>query len=398
MVADSHSIKASPPRRRGYGDSKNKSLPETCQTPACAGVTALLTIDRDAIAHNYRIIRQKLSPKTSIASVVKTDSYGLGMEHIHAVLEQEGCGLYFVATPDEAMALRRLTAHPVAVLGGVFADLENDYIRHDLTPVLNSLEEIKRWQEAARQKNAALPAIVHFDTGMNRLGLDAKETETLLQEPQRLNGLDVKIVMSHFACADEKSHPKTTEQQRLFSRIAAHFPKAKKSLASSSGIFRSPDYHHDIVRPGMALYGLNPTPETGNPMRPVVTLETRILQVRNARKDETVGYGATHQFDKDTVLATIALGYGDGIFRSLGNRGTFYYKGSPCPVVGRISMDLVTVDMGKNNPQPGEMIEIIGPHQSVDQLATAAETIGYEILTALGSRYRRLYTGGPSSP
>lgn len=345
--------------------------------------SAVLTVDLSAVASNYGIIKQKAG--CAVAGVIKADGYGLGMEKIWATLENAGCLFYFVATPEEALAVRRLTQKPVAVLGGVYPGAEDDFIRHSIIPVLNSPEDIERWRAAAALHHLHLPCILHFDTGMNRLGLNAPPDEI------GIDGLDIKIVMSHFACADEKDHPLTAQQHERFKAIAAHYPGAKKSLSNSAGIFRSRDFCFDLARPGMALYGLKPTPEADNPMRPVVKLDARILQVRKIGKGETVGYGASWRAEKESTVATIALGYADGFLRALSNRGVLYYGDHPCPVVGRVSMDAVTVDTGAQEPKPGEWMEVIGPHQSADDLAAAAGTIGYEILTSLGRRYRREY-------
>ena len=347
---------------------------------------AILTIDLSVVAANYNIIKQKAGPRCTVAGVIKADAYGLGMEKIWAALENQDCPFYFVATPDEALALRHLTKKPVAVLSGIYSGAEDDFIRHNIIPVLNAPEDIKRWSTAAQRHRLHLPAILHFDTGMNRLGLTVPPDEI------NAEGLDIKIVMSHFACADDKDHALTAQQFERFQKIAAHFPLAKQSIANSAGILRNVAYHLGLARPGMALYGLNPTPETDNPMCPVVKLEARILQVKKIGKGETVGYGASWRAEKETSVATVALGYADGFLRSLSNRGALYYNGHACPVIGRVSMDAVTVDMGAQTPRQGEMLEVIGPHQSADDLATAAGTIGYEILTSLGRRYHRHYT------
>lgn len=358
--------------------------------PATAPV--FMTVNLGAVAANYALLKSKVSAACAIGGILKADAYGLGMEKIWAVLENHDCPLYYVATAAEGFALRRLTRKPVAVLDGVTEKEVGDYIYHNLTPVLNSLHDIALWQKAAAQRQIPLEAILHFDTGMNRLGLGADEAATLRNEPERLEGLKVKQVMSHFACADEKDHPMTKAQYDLFMAVAAQFPGAKKSIANSSGIFRDSACHLDMVRPGMALFGLNPTPEMKNPMRPVVALHSRILQVRKAAKGETAGYGAAYRIEKDTVLATIAAGYADGIFRSLGNRGVVYHNGKACPVAGRVSMDLITVDLGCDSPaQPGDLVEIIGPRQSADDVAAAAGTIGYEVLTRIGAACPRRY-------
>ena len=232
---------------------------------------------------------------------------------------------------------------------------------------------------------------------MNRLGFGLDETPVLLEDLGRLEGLDVKMIISHFACADEKDHEMNDAQYERFKAVAAHFPKAQKSLANSSGVFRDPRYHFNVARPGMALYGLNPTPEAPNPMRPVVSLDVRVLQIREVKAGETTGYGASYRHEKDTVTATVAMGYADGILRALSNKGRLYWQGQALSILGRVSMDSITIDLGglaeSKRPKVGDYLEVIGPHQSADDLATQAGTIGYEILTSLGERYERVYLG-----
>ncbi|PJB72263.1 MAG: alanine racemase [Alphaproteobacteria bacterium CG_4_9_14_3_um_filter_47_13] len=360
--------------------------------------SAWLRIDLGALAANYNIFKTLALPGCKVAGVIKADGYGLGVDQVFAALETQSCPFYFLATLDEALHIRRLTKKPVAVLGGLYKGAEDIYCHENILPVLNSLEDISNWQKKASTLGIKLPALLHFDTGMNRLGLDAQEAQTLCRDPARISGLDILYLISHFSCADEKNHPATKVQYDKFVKISSFFPAVKKSLANSSGSFRAKEYHFDLLRPGMALYGLNPVPEQENPMKPVVRLDTRILQIRSVIKNETVGYGETYRFDKNTRLATVALGYADGFLRSLGNstndrKAVLYYNGIACPVVGRVSMDAVTLDIGHLDPCPvaGETMEVIGAHQTADDLATAAGTIGYEILTSLGSRYFREY-------
>ncbi len=352
-----------------------------------------LTVDLGALKRNYRLFRSMT--KASVAAPVKGDAYGIGIGPVARALIEEGCNTFFVATADEAADLRAIDSKiQIAVLGGVLPGLEEDYLHHTIHPVLNSLEMIDRWSALARKKERALDAIIHFDTAMNRLGLGADETQILLNDLTRLDNLNVRVVMSHFACSDEKDHPLNAEQARRFSDIARHFPKAVKSLSNSSGLFRETAWHHDMVRPGYALYGGNPLPETENPVERVITLEIPILQIRTVKAGESVGYSASHVFTRNTTIATLALGYADGFLRSASNNARVYWNGVACPVVGRVSMDLVSIDLSSITgalPQPGEMVEVLGPHQSVDDLAARANTIGYEILTSLGPRYARAY-------
>lgn len=360
--------------------------------------TAFLTIDVDAVIANWRLIRDRVGGACEAAAVVKADCYGLGAERLAPALAKAGCTSFFVATIDEGIALRKVVpAGTIYVLGGPMPGTAADFAEHDLTPVLNSPEQIGLWAGFAAATGRRRPAALHLDTGMSRLGLDAPAVEALAEDPSLLAGIEPVVVMSHMACADEADHPKNPDQLGLFRTLSARLGlPARRSLGASSTIFLGPDYHFDLVRPGAALYGLNPTPERPNPVAPVARLEARILQVRDVDTPMTVGYGATHRVTAKGRVAIAALGYADGIFRSLGNRGFGVIEGERVPVVGRISMDLTTFDVSALAPEkarPGALVEIIGPHQSVDDVAAQAGTIGYEILTALGHRYARTYVG-----
>lgn len=366
-------------------------------TPATADDSAFgrLTVDLGMVSANHDIFRHQVGNACAVAGVVKADAYGLGLAPVAQTLFAKGSRRFFVATPEEAFALRQiLPLAEIAVLGGGLPYHTDDFIAAHIEPVLNSLHDIALWRDAARRRDKVLPAIIHLDTGMNRLGLSVEDGEALINDPALLRGLDVIIVMSHFACADEKFHPLTDAQYERFRKFAAHFPRAQKSLANSSGIFRSKDFHYDLVRPGMAAYGLNPTPESKNPMHPVVSLHALILQTRTVKKGESIGYSATHTFKGAGLTATIALGYADGFHRAHSGRAHVYWNGIACPLVGRVSMDLVTVDLSNLKgqlPQPGDYLEVLGAHQDADKLAESAGTIGYEVLTNLGARYKRVY-------
>ena len=235
--------------------------------------SGLLTIDLPAVANNYRFLNETVGSKSHVAGIVKADAYGLGVEKIVPTLFGQGCDQFFVATLDEALYLRRLNKDMnINVLGGLFSSAEKEYLSKKIIPVLNSLEEIKRWQKLAKEKNKKLPAMIHFDTGMNRLGLGKDETSTLIEDKSLIDGIDVKMVMSHFACADEREHPMNKKQRHDFANIVGHFPKIPRSINNSSGIFRCPEYQYEMVRPGIAMYGGNPTPEAQNLMSSVVSL------------------------------------------------------------------------------------------------------------------------------
>ncbi len=358
---------------------------------ACPVVSkgSYLTIDLAAIADNFQILKDKAEP-AEVAGVVKADCYGLGMGRIAPVLKEAGCRTWFVATPEEGFALRRIIGKKgmIAVLGGMPAALREEFNESDLTAVLNTPEDIGLWSSGSTSR----PAILHFDTGMNRLGFGETETGKLLSSGL-LKKCSVYAVMSHFACADEPEKSLTGLQFERFREIAGHFPEARKSLANSAGLFASKDYHFDLVRPGYALYGGTPRPGFEEAMRPVASLHARILQTRLARKGETVGYGATYKLENDSMLATVGLGYADGFFRCLSGCGKMYWQGIACPVVGRVSMDLTVVDISAlpDRPDAGDFMEVLGTSQSIEDLAKMAGTIGYEVLTSLGKRYERRY-------
>ena len=359
--------------------------------PAAA---AVLTIDLAAVAANWRALCARLD-HAECAAVVKADAYGLGADRVAPVLAAAGCTTFFVALLDEAAALRALLPNAgIIALSSLLPGTEAEHARLRVVPVLNSLDEIARWQTFARASGAAQPAWIHLDTGMNRLGLNADEAELLATEPGRLAGIDLRGWLSHLACADQRFHPTTSAQLARFHRLLAYLPKTRRSLANSSAICRGRAFHLDLVRPGAALYGINPTPETANPMRPVIGFAGRILQVRAVDTGMTVGYGATHEVKRRGRIATIAAGYADGLPRSLCDRGRVFIGGYTAPVVGRVSMDLITVDVSdlpEDAVRLGGWAELIGPHHSVDQVAADAGTIGYEILTGLARRCHRVW-------
>lgn len=376
---------------------------------------AILTIDLDAVVANWRLLRDRVAPATC-AAVVKADAYGLGVDHVAPALLRAGCRRFFVATGEEAIALRKLlvdasdqqteeSAWPViAVLGGVLPGVEAMFIANDLVPVLNSLDDIAMWSAEAGKRGRPLPAIIHLDTGMSRLGLPPGEVDVLATELERLAGIELHAWMSHLACADEPEHSLNRQQLEEFEAALARLPPAPTSFANSSGIFLGRAWHGDVVRPGVALYGGHPHPgridSEPNPMAQVVHLEGRILQVREIDRHRTVGYGASHRADDRRRIATVAAGYADGLLRSMSNTGSGVLSGARVPIVGRVSMDLITVDV-TDAPDaavyPGAKVTLIGDDAPIDVVARDAGTIGYEVLTALGRRYHRVYLGGAAA-
>lgn len=343
-----------------------------------------LTVDLAVIADNWKFVKSRLSPNTECAAVLKADAYGLGMSQVAPVLAAAGCRTFFVATIDEGIKLRALLPEAeIFVLCGPHAGSESAFLSARLTPVLNEPGQIALWRECAPDK----PAALHLDTSMSRLGLSANELT-------KLETFRPALILSHLACADTPDHPLNRQQQEAFQSLLTALPfKARASLAASSGIFLGPDYHYDLIRPGAALYGLAPHPGV-NPMKNPIRLRARILQTRTIDTPGTVGYGATFRTVREQRLATVGLGYADGFPRSLSNRGHAFLAGVRIPIVGRVSMDLTVfdvTDVPQSACQPGAWIDILGPEQSPDTLAEQAQTIGYEILTSLSRRCRRVY-------
>jgi len=358
--------------------------------------TGRLTIDLNAVRSNYRTLKKRVGDACIVSAVVKADGYGLGAGAISEALLSEGCTHFFVASPMEGCNLRpHVKNAKIYVLNGFYDRHSAEYSKYALIPVLDNLEEIEHYKAFAKAKNQALAAVLNFNTGMNRLGFGANGTKQLLEHPDILNGLKIDLIMSHLACADEPDHILNDQQYQIFQMIASHFPDVKKSLANSFGIFCNKAYHFDMVRPGMALYGLNPTPRSENPMKSVASLKVPIIRLRKINAGESIGYNATYTFSEDTLVATVAAGYADGLFRSLSNQGTLYWGKYPCIINGRVSMDLISVNLSnvpeKELPKPGDFLEILGPYQTADNLAHTLGTIGYEILTSLGGRYKRQY-------
>ena len=356
--------------------------------------SAVLHIDLAGIGRNYRLLAGKVGPNVTCAGVVKADAYGLGADRVAPALYQAGCRTFFVAHLDEGLDLRRHLPRDVTihVLNGLPLGGEGDCAAAGLVPVLNSLDQAQAWSQQARESGRKLAAVVQVDSGMSRLGMSEREVAEFVEAP--LPGIDVTMVMSHLACADEAQHPANAYQRETFAALAKHFPGIRKSLANSSGIFIGGGYHHDLVRPGAALYGINPLPGQVNPMLPVLRLTAQVVQVRDVEAGAHVGYGWTLQTAKPTRLATLSIGYADGLQRAFGTNGAVYFRGKRLPVAGRVSMDSLIVDcseLPEGALARGSQVEIIGGHQTVDDLASAAGTIGYEMLTSLGRRYERIY-------
>lgn len=381
-------------------DSQSRPLATTGGTGA-ERAGGILRVDLDAIAGNYRLLQSRLTGGAGCGAVVKADSYGLGMARVAPALYAAGCRDFFVALLDEAIALRAALPGEadIHVFSGVTAACAGEFTRHRLIPVLNHLGQIADFAAHARRLGDKLTADIHVDTGMNRLGLPQAEVAELAAQPALLDGLSVRLAMSHLACGDEPDHPLNGAQRERFIAARQRVPAlaaAKASFANSAGVFLGPDFHFDLARTGAALYGLTPHMNRPNPMAQVVRLQGRILQVRDVDSPMTVGYGAAHKVTGRGRIATVGVGYADGYLHALTNRGHAHIGDIQVPVVGRVSMDLITLDVSQVPPAlatPDCLVDLIGPRCPPDTLAKDAGTIGYEILTSLGRRYPRVYTG-----
>lgn len=373
------------------------------------GAASVLIIDLEAIAHNYRHM-QSVAPTTEVGVSIKSDAYGLGAANIAPALAAIGCKTFFVATAAEGAALRPAIADAdIVILNGPDAANVKLFGAHRLTPALNSLVQIEVWRGAVSASQSHRPAHLHIDTGMSRLGLSEAEISQLCADPTLLNGIEIAVVMSHLACAEQPKSPMNAQQRDRLLAAAANLSAltgpVRTSLANSAGAFLGADYHLDMVRAGASIYGLNFLDQKLNEIRQVVHLYAKILQVRDVDKPATVGYGAAHRIGGPSRIATLATGYGDGYLRAAGRLSakdkrplaTTFIGDSAAPVVGRVSMDLLTVDVSGvpvEAARPGGYAELIGDHFSADDLADVAGTIGYEVLTRLGQRHHRIYRGG----
>ncbi|WP_159590867.1 alanine racemase [Chelativorans xinjiangense] len=367
-----------------------------------------LTVDLSALAANYRLLAKRSAPAQA-AAVVKADAYGLGLGPVARALWAAGCRRFFVALPAEGLALRNvLPDAEIFVFNGLFGpEAAAAYREGRLIPVLNAQSDLSIWEAYGWDDGETpRPCAIHVETGMNRLGLAPERARTLAEENALTNALTPVLVMSHLACADTPGHPMNRRQLESFQALRALFPETESSLANSAGIFLGGDYLCDVTRPGIALYGGAPVSDAANPMRPVVTAEARVAQVKQVRAGDTVSYGAA-PLHRDTIIAVASTGYADGYHRAASGGGvplrdvrggaSGFIHGHEAPVIGRVTMDLSLFDVTALGPDAvavGDHIELFGPNMPIDAVAEAAGTVAYELLTSLGRRYHREYVGG----
>ena len=364
--------------------------------PAQGEAGGILTINLAAIVANWRALKARAA-NAECAAVVKADGYGCGIEQVAGALAAAGCKTFFVANLAEARRLRAIAPEAIVyVLNGLLPGTAPPYAEANLRPVIGSRAELDEWTAFRSASGWNGAAALHVDTGINRLGFAMDDAADVATRHGKKHG--IALVMSHFACSEEE-HPLNAKQIERFGRVRALFPGTPGSLSNSSGIFLGSSAHHDLVRPGVALYGANPTPGKPNPMRTVVTLEGRVVQVRAVAQGATVGYSATWTAKRPTRLAIVSVGYADGFLRAASARddkpgAEAMVSGRRCPLAGRVSMDLIAIDvtdLAAGAVTRGDLVTLLGDNITVDDLAERAGTIGYEVLTSLGRRYRRIY-------
>jgi alanine racemase len=362
--------------------------------------SAIVTIDLAALQSNFRTLSHVASP-AACGVAIKGEAYGLGMAEVARALWNVGCRNYFVSRPTEGAELRAVLANAtIYVLDGYYLGQAEFYLQHSLIPALISLGEAKEWAELGGGK----PCAIHVDTGINRLGFTAVEYAHLCADDELKKALNIILLVSHLACSDETDHPLNLKQLKSFQEFRDMLPNVPASFANSSGIYLGAEYHFELVRAGVALYGGNPLPGKPNPMKPVVTLQAKVMQTRLVLEGLTIGYSATWTAPRNSRIALLGAGYRDGIPRKLSSSrddgpAQVFIAGRRVPIVGRVSMDMMAcdvTDIPEDEIKRGTLAEIFGPNIPVDEAAERAGTISYELLTHLGNRYHRRYIAGES--
>ena len=363
-----------------------------------------LTIDLAALVSNWKLLA-KNAGSAECAAVVKANAYGCGIEPVVEALHEAGCQTFFVALPEEGMRVKAIAPDVrCLVLNGLFDDAVEAYLDADLIPILGSMPEIVTWSKFAKKQGKSLHCALQMDSGMTRLGISPTELGHLITKDAIMDWLDPLLFMTHYACADDIDHPKTQAQREVFIQGSYLMPGTPRSAANSAAILQSDGHEFDLVRPGIALYGGEALNDVPNPMKPVVKLEGRIVQIRKTKAGDAVGYGGSETLKRDSRIAYLSVGYADGYHRSASNMGGSMravsmsaraaFNETIISGVGRISMDLCAfdvTDIPENEIAAGDWIELFGPTIPVDDVARAAGTIGYELLTGLGNRYSREY-------
>jgi len=355
-----------------------------------------LEIDLKSICHNFKTVKRKVGKNCIVAATVKANAYGLGVREISQSLIKKKCKHFFVATLMEGIELRSYNKKvKIYILNGLEKGKCYIYKKYRLTPVLNTLKQISEYEIYQSRIKKSMDAIIHFDTGMSRLGLDEDETKKLIKNKNNiLKKTNINYIMSHLACGDDPKSRKNIEQLKMFKEISKSFKNIKKTMANSAGVLLGKNYHFDMVRPGISIFGGNAQKNQKNTFRHVVKLTAKLIQIREIKKGSTVGYGATYKAKQKMIIGTIGLGYADGLNRLFSNNMKCYYKKKEINLIGRVSMDLITLDLSKfqkKDIQINNRIEIINDKNNINQICMNIGTIPYEILTNLGHRYSRVY-------
>ncbi|MEL6966942.1 MAG: alanine racemase [Pseudomonadota bacterium] len=370
--------------------------------PELAG--SRITVDLGALVGNWRSLQSR-GGQAEAGAVVKANAYGCGIEPVVKALSEAGCRTFFVAVGDEGLRVKAVAPEARCfILNGLFRQAAPVLADAGLAPTLGSLDEARWWAAEAERRGSPLPCAIHLDTGMERLGFDASGLRNLVQTNGLMQHLNVQLFMTHFACADDVGHEKTALQMGRFTQASALLPNVPLSCANSAAILQLANLEGVMMRPGIAMYGGEALNDVENPMQPVVTLEGRVCQIRSAKAGEAVGYGASETLTRDTRLAYVSVGYADGYLRGASNAGVpmrfvtggaqAAFAGRKINGVGRISMDLAAfdiTDLPEGTVTLGDWIELFGPTIAVDDVARAAGTIGYELLTGLSRRAHRVY-------
>ena len=357
---------------------------------------AILEINLKALSKNYKLIKKNLKNTTECAATVKADAYGIGAIKVVKSLIADGCKTFFVAHLSEAVELRKIS-RKIRIFCYHGIDKKNylEFIKFNVIPIANSIDQLNLINMLNKKKKFNRAIAVHFDTGMSRLGLDENETNEFIVNKVKYNSIKIDLVMSHLACGDQIKHPMNTKQLDRFRIIRKHFPNSKASLANSAGIFINKKYHFDLVRPGIALYGGSPFLNSKINFHHVINLKAKVIQIRKIKKNDTIGYGATFKAKRNMYIGTIAVGYADGFNRKFSNNMNVYHGNKQLKVLGRVSMDLMTIDLTpiytakKYNKLM--YVDVINKFNNINILSDRINTIPYEILTSLGNRYKRKY-------
>ncbi len=357
---------------------------------------SILKINLSTIQDNYNLLKT-FAKGAEVSSVVKANAYGLGADIISPALESSGCKHFFVATIDEALVLRKCLnlKSNIYILNGVFVDDAKELLANNLIPLLNNLKQIEIWQNLAINTQQKLPCILHIDIGMNRLAIADNEFTKLCSNLEIINMLEPLYILGHLSSSEQKNNPVNKLQLKLFNEKTKNFPsKIKKSLANSGSIFLGKEYHFDLVRPGGSLYGINPLIENENHLKNVVELNAPIIHIQELSKGKSVGYNETYIAPKDSKIATIPIGYADGYTQPINNLGVVYINNKPAKVIGLVSMDSTIIDVSDIPSKDiflGQQVEIVGNNCCFDKLARVCNTNARQLLTMLGSRFKRVY-------